>query len=186
MNCDILAESRELPRSLQVIPPLLVPESIYRQITDKAQRALKTTAGGQSFMHRGLERFTRLTALGLTAIVIAVTLAAFTFALMFDSRFVMLDIFNIRDLAPEQGWGADENSKRQSFEDLVLKAESGGPKAYDYLPRPVISVSGKHYTENALEQVAIAIESYIVSAEQSSANVILFGFEPSALFRRSA
>ncbi|MDP2210904.1 MAG: zf-HC2 domain-containing protein, partial [Candidatus Aquicultor sp.] len=151
----ILAELRELPRSLRDIPPLLVPESIHRLIADKANGALKTTAGGQKFAPRGLKRFTRLTALGLTAIVIAVTLAAFAFALMFDSRFEMLDIFNIRDLDAGQGQIADEGAISPTFEDLVLRAESGGPRAYDYLPRPEISVSGKHYAEDALEQVAI-------------------------------
>ena len=165
----ILAESCGLPRFLLAIPPLLVPESVYRQIADKANRALNKTVGGRKFAPRGLERFTRLTALGLTAIVIAVTLAAFTFALMFDARFEMLDIFNIRDLNAGQGQLADESAKNPTFEDLVLRAESTGPKAYDYLPRPEISVSGKHYAADALEQVAI--EPIVVAFAQEYRDV---------------
>lgn len=150
-----LAELRGLPQSLLDILPSLVPESIHKQLAHRAAKALGKSAAGRNVTPGVLERFTRLTTIGVTTIFIAVTLTAFAFALMFDSRFAMLDIFNIRDLAAEQTQNADESILNQSFEDLVLRAESEGPRAYDYLPRPEISVSDKQYAEDALDQIAI-------------------------------
>ena len=164
-----LAELRGLPKSLLDIAPNLVPASTYKQLADKAAKSLKESADGHDVAPGGFERLTRLTTLGVTAIFVAVTLAAFTFALMFDPRFAMLDIFNLRELTTGQRPVVDERTLNQSFEDLVLRAEGDGPRDYDYLPRPEISVSERHYAEDALEQVAI--EPIVVAFSQEYRDV---------------